>query len=316
MNADNFAEYLQHPARLYQVSFQELKNLVAEYPYAANVRFLLALKSRMEQDPKLDQHLHQLAAHTFDRAALYHFFQEELAAIVDLATETNERLELKDLQELENMLEAPPLTVDIGSGQSESIARPEAIPEIPRPAPSPQGTGWEATGPALAATGPEPPITPSRASQPPPVTAPALRTNWAAMGLLAAAVPLVAKWEAVRPAAVEPTPPAAEATPAPLPKKSFDSWSNRRRRDRLARIRQLREKAQPQEANNGLKLVEQVVRESIVEHDNLASETLARLLVDQGKYARAIRMYERLILLFPEKSRYFAAIIENLKQKS
>ena len=45
-----------------------------------------------------------------------------------------------------------------------------------------------------------------------------------------------------------------------------------------------------------------------------ASETLARIYADQGLYDRAIAVYEKLILLDPEKSAYFAALIDKLNQ--
>jgi hypothetical protein len=37
--------------------------------------------------------------------------------------------------------------------------------------------------------------------------------------------------------------------------------------------------------------------------------------VQQGQYQKAIKMYEKLCLVFPEKKDNFAAIIENLQQK-
>ena len=46
--------------------------------------------------------------------------------------------------------------------------------------------------------------------------------------------------------------------------------------------------------------------------DRFATETLARIFVEQGRPDQARRIYSRLILDFPEKSAYFASLIDNL----
>ena len=48
--------------------------------------------------------------------------------------------------------------------------------------------------------------------------------------------------------------------------------------------------------------------------DEIVSETLAILFYKQGNMQKAIKVYEKLRLLFPEKSGYFAARIEELKK--
>lgn len=50
------------------------------------------------------------------------------------------------------------------------------------------------------------------------------------------------------------------------------------------------------------------------EEQPVISETLARLLVRQGKKQEAVRMIQQLILLNPEKKTYFASLIEEVKQ--
>ena len=54
---------------------------------------------------------------------------------------------------------------------------------------------------------------------------------------------------------------------------------------------------------------------SVRDHSAVVSETLADLLSQQGKYGQAIRMYRRLVLLYPEKKTIFAGLIEELKLK-
>lgn len=49
-------------------------------------------------------------------------------------------------------------------------------------------------------------------------------------------------------------------------------------------------------------------------HDNLLSESFARILVRQGKKEMAGEIYEKLALKFPDKRAYFADLIQKLKE--
>lgn len=54
---------------------------------------------------------------------------------------------------------------------------------------------------------------------------------------------------------------------------------------------------------------------SISREENLASESLADILVRQGKYDKAIEMYRTLSLRNPQKNAYFAARIEKIQKE-
>lgn len=58
----------------------------------------------------------------------------------------------------------------------------------------------------------------------------------------------------------------------------------------------------------------QKAKESLLENEHLVTETLAKIYALQGNVPKAIRAYEILSLKFPQKSVYFASLIENLKK--
>ena len=60
--------------------------------------------------------------------------------------------------------------------------------------------------------------------------------------------------------------------------------------------------------------VEDISKPFVEEEGGFVTETLAKIYVNQGYYSKAIDIYEKLSLKFPEKSSYFASQIEKVKE--
>jgi hypothetical protein len=54
---------------------------------------------------------------------------------------------------------------------------------------------------------------------------------------------------------------------------------------------------------------------SVVENEDFYTETYATICLKQGNVSKALKIYEKLSLKFPEKSSYFAGLIEKIKKE-
>jgi hypothetical protein len=98
-------------------------------------------------------------------------------------------------------------------------------------------------------------------------------------------------------------------TPPSKKSNAFDEWGNREKTTNKEEI----DKSNPDKKRKKKREMHELAAKSIKMTDDLVSETLADILAWQGNYDRAIDMYEKLSLVFPEKKSFFASKISVCK---
>ncbi|MBX2877193.1 MAG: hypothetical protein KTR30_34050 [Saprospiraceae bacterium] len=370
MNRENFSEYIEEPSKLYQLSYQELKSLVLQHPYCANLHVLLLQKAQLDNSTAFSKNLEKAAVHTFDRAYLYDLIKSQKLLSVsreEFAEFEDEILELQDINSLEEKVEKIPLVAnenDSSTGITREAAPAEPlsppvwekdkeeeefhleldIPEILQPTPAlPETESVPPPGPADifvntseeltveeqesgdAQERPQPFLISSSLASTLQSFAPVptyVRTkikeraeaSLAEQQQEAATEELLAKLQA-RVQAMRKEVGQAPTIKPPQPKKHFNSWKRQLQPRQLpkpiaspapAPKRPTIKKAKPSVK------VSVIAKQSLEDQGDIASETLAILLVKQEQYPKAIEMYERLKLKNPQKSVYFAGKIEEL----
>ena len=291
MTQERFHRLLDNPELLTTLPYEELKTLVLTYPYAHNLRYLLALKARQDEHPDADRMLTSASFYSLDRTQLFLLTSVKVSLVQPVAVAMEEAvLELKPIELVQRELEAR-------APQQRTIQAepPVAQPEIKIP-------------PAPAARSTEP-----LADEPPPETGGA-DTPSGAIGPQTAApdVPL----EETPDSMVSDTVPTAVVAPTRQP---FALWYGQFNPPALGGqpppvAEAAAVEAEPEAEPPGPITAQALAERSVTENKDVISETLARLLIKQGYRDKAIAMYERLCLAIPEKSTYFAAEIEKLKK--
>ncbi len=266
MTQERFLKLLDNPALLTTISYEEMKTLALAYPYAHNLRTLLALKAQQINHADASRALAAAAAYSLDRTRLFVLVAPKIISPQRLETIREEVLELKPIETVQRELEAlAPIAREERNGAmpQPSLSIPPPISSRPEPAMD-FALDFSQTSPET--------VQPVDVQPPPaPPTPPLTFGSWLDQFQLPTLEP--------RPARPAPPPPVSSTRPEPVPKT----------------------------------IAHTLAEKSVSENKDVLSETLARLYAKQGHREKAISMYQRLCLAFPEKSAYFAAEIDKLK---
>lgn len=349
MNLENFHEFLKEPANLHRVSYQELKSLVAAYPYSTNLRILLLLKSKLDKHPELSRNLSLAATYTADRSLLYKIMHDPtLAILAQEVIEQEDVLELMDLEKVEAIM-------------SKEQPIEQVVKEMPLPSTNEDLPTWtsdifEDVAPivgvgatvmtmdsfldSVAQENEIETFAAANSIQEDLELSNRMIINFSVDNFVSFSrsmdsfeynkaqqleiVPVVAKRYSY------------DRDLKPRPKDSFASWLSQFEKDlnreldvpdinknieevgnhKIVQIvieEEPEHQETPKEANKKTPSAKKVAERSLHLSNSIVSETLAALLVKQERFGKAMDMYEKLSLKYPEKSHIFAAEIEKLK---
>lgn len=106
MTNEQLTAYLQDESYLYSVGYEELKTLVMQYPYSANLRILLLKKSYLDKHKDYDRNLQMSATYTTNRKHLYKTIKrlKSFKLVPQNVILGEEFLELTELSNIERLL--------------------------------------------------------------------------------------------------------------------------------------------------------------------------------------------------------------------
>lgn len=107
MTQERFHRLLENPDLLTTIPYEEMKTLALAYPFAHNLRYLLALKAQQDNHPDADRMLATAAVYSLDRTKLFHLAGVKIPVFQPVAVvEEMAVLELKPIEIVQRELEA------------------------------------------------------------------------------------------------------------------------------------------------------------------------------------------------------------------
>lgn len=299
MTQERFLKLLSNPDLLASISYEELKTLALTHPFAHNLRYLLAIKAGQDNHPDFARNLASAAAYSLDRSRLFTLIAPKKIVPQPVALEEEELvLELKPIETVQRELESRIPVARTGEPATAAEASLQA-PVVEKNIETPLDKQ-----PALDLSG-------SDALQQAPVereienTLPDMeKTDMPDTGGMEEKITTVLDFPTFGVWASQFNPPVLKPASPEKPKETPLQGEEKSPEPAPGQVTEEVTAPTPQ----------MLAEKSVTENKAIVSETLAKLYLQQGYREKAIDMYERLCLAFPDKSAYFAAQIDKLKK--
>lgn len=306
----DFIQWIQSPFSIEEGSVSELENLLKEYPYSSNLSFLLAKSYHTQENVLFEAQLKQTAISAPNREALYSFIHSEkkeglapevsaaieeteivAEIIIDNKTESTEaekettEEKTSPTKHIENLVSEKKEAIESSeNAQLEKLILSSAMSSVSL-------LDEEETEKESTENLDEEIAVSEYKNEEENTSSPSSFYDWLA--------PSETKIEKKL---------SPEITKKPSIEQLVDKFIAERKTD-SSHI-----KLNKNEPKKVFYSPVKVAGESLLEKDNFATETLARIYQSQGLAEKAIGIYERLSLKNPEKKAYFADLITKIRE--
>lgn len=316
MNRESFINYIENNQLLGKESISDLIDLSKEFPYCSTVRILLAMNLQKEDHFKYDSELKQAAIYAADRSILRNHLEqlstsdettvlpdEHIELVEEVDEEAEEQTEVTFKEELVRETEEPNET------EPEEIAETESVQDIPDINEEVAVTVDEGELQEIEIVVDELQQAVEKIEDEQETIENPEREKEDTLAELRKLVAGRLKQIEKEREAKEET--VSEVLEEEIPEKVKPP--KKKKQDKA--ISELIDnfiKSEPSITRRQAAFFDPVdaAKDSVTDDENIVSETLADIYFGQRKFEKAIRIYKKLSLKFPEKSSYFAARIE------
>lgn len=326
MTRRKLIDYIKHPYLLQELSIEELQQWIEDFPYSQNLRILLAQKIKrlgLEQDyPHV---FHNAAMYSTDREILYHALHEDNPEISGHDDDSSIAFEQSNMPEFDPVSEAPSIYdgIDMEDSLTEKVDLSLTDESFPEDLPSSLTTTEDSVNldPQNKESSEEELINEVESTMQQLIDGGVTETDYVIDQVtpeqdntsVHVEVPFIDPDELKK------------DTPKDMRVESDENEhiqslahkiDNNTESDEIGLSpfsQWLISVENSQDVHDEDPDIDSLESEEDEDVDDLSSESLANLFADQGHKSQAIKMYEKLMLINPEKSSYFAAQIEKIK---